>query len=129
MAVNTSVDEQTIDYYRQHAPEIAEKYRDATDWITAFYQQAFNPGSVILDVGCGSGRDLHKLSELGFEVTGVDPAEEMLREAHRLHPDLNGRLHTGSLPSLVELDDQSFDGVLCSAVLMHIPGPYQNLEM
>ena len=122
--MNTSVDEQTINYYRQHAPEIAEKYRNAADGVTAFYQQAFTPGSGILDVGCGSGRDLHKLSELGFDVTGVDPAQEMLREALRLHPDLNGRLHTGSLPSLSEFDDKSFDGVLCSAVLMHIPGRY-----
>jgi SAM-dependent methyltransferase len=38
-------------------------------------------GRRVLDVGCGTGRVAAALAELGCRVWGVDPAEEMLREA------------------------------------------------
>jgi SAM-dependent methyltransferase len=39
-------------------------------------------GQRVLDVGCGTGRLAVALAERGARVWGVDPSEEMLRQAH-----------------------------------------------
>ena len=46
------------------------------------------PGSRILDAGCGTGRVMIRLAELGYEVVGVDVDESMLAVARREAPDL-----------------------------------------
>ncbi len=40
-------------------------------------------GSQILDIGCGTGRHLIKLSELGYKITGVDNSQGMLNVLKR----------------------------------------------
>ena len=47
----------------------------------------FNP-EAILDIGCGTGRLLRKAAVRwpGARLSGVDPAEGMIREARRLTP-------------------------------------------
>jgi SAM-dependent methyltransferase len=57
---------------------------------------------------------------LGFECYGVDPTPEFVAIAQRNHPELVGRIELGELPVLQTPFDGDFDGVLCSAVLMHI---------
>ena len=39
-----------------------------------------------LDFGCGTGRSTRFLRQLGFEATGVDVAEDMIRQARQLDP-------------------------------------------
>ena len=43
-------------------------------------------GRKSLDFGCGTGRSTRFLRQLGFEVTGVDIAEDMIRKARELDP-------------------------------------------
>lgn len=43
-------------------------------------------GKNALDFGCGSGRSTRFLRSLGFDVTGVDISEEMIRKATELDP-------------------------------------------
>lgn len=45
------------------------------------------PGRRALDFGCGTGRSTRFLRDLGFRVTGVDIAAEMLRRARDADPD------------------------------------------
>lgn len=46
----------------------------------------YNPGArSILDLGCGTGKHDLLLSEMGYEVTGIDLSEEMLAVA-KAHP-------------------------------------------
>ncbi len=56
---------------------------------------------------------------------GIDASPEMLAQARALFedagPNPEGRLFHGSLPDLSRFPDASFDGALCSAVLMHLP--------
>ena len=47
------------------------------------------PGANILDVGCGTGEHLLHLQNLGFEISGVEPAENMLAHAQKALPDAN----------------------------------------
>lgn len=46
-----------------------------------------NPrGIKVLDFGCGTGGFCNKLSEMGFDVVGLDPSEEMIKTAKQNSP-------------------------------------------
>ena len=76
------------------------------------------PGSRVLDVGCGPGRDAAWLAEMGFDAAGVDLSFEMLQE---------GRRRGVSVP-LFQADMRhlpfrkgSLDGLWVCASLLHVP--------
>lgn len=74
------------------------------------------PGSRILDLGCGSGRDSLAFSAMGFEVTPVDGSEGMCRMAEK-----NTGLKVRRL-LFSELDYHGcFDGVWACSSLLHVP--------
>jgi SAM-dependent methyltransferase len=81
---------------------------------------SFIKSGKVLDIGCSSGRDLAVLHKLGFDCYGVDPTPEFVKIAQHTHPELVGRIALGELPDLKIPFGGDFDGVLCSAVLMHI---------
>lgn len=86
------------------------------------------PGQRCLDVGCGEGR--HTLSAYlkpGVEVVGVDLGMSDLRTAHSRIADMAPYSPEGSV-LFTQADglrlpfaDASFDRVICSEVLEHIP--------
>ncbi len=79
-------------------------------------------GTTVLEIGCGSGRDIVQLNALGVRVTGLEPSEKLLGEARKLHPEIAERIFSGFFPGgIPELPTDSFDTILLSAVLMHIP--------
>jgi SAM-dependent methyltransferase len=73
-----------------------------------------------LDVGAGSGRDLAALAVEGFDCYGVEPSEGLRAAAIARHTELAERLADGALPALGTPFGGEFDGILCSAVLMHL---------
>jgi SAM-dependent methyltransferase len=52
-------------------------------WEQEMFERVAAPGTDVLVVGCGSGRDLFALIELGCRVTGIDPAGDALDRAQR----------------------------------------------
>jgi SAM-dependent methyltransferase len=66
------------------------------------------PPNSVLDAGCGTGRIAARLSELGYDVVGVDVDATMLAQAEAAAPDLDWRL--GDLSTL-DLGT-TFDAVL-----------------
>ena len=117
------MDYPTIQYYQQHAAETAAKYRsvDLTESRTQF-RELFSSGGRILDIGTGSGRDAAALLSLGFEAFGLEPSEAMRAEAIAAYPQLSGRIFPYGLPLPEDADlGGPFDGLVCSAVLMHVP--------
>jgi SAM-dependent methyltransferase/SOS-response transcriptional repressor LexA len=118
------MDSKTIDYYRNNADVLVARYQSAEDGLSKFFDEAFYGCSKIMDVGCGSGRDLHALLNKGFDAYGVDACSEMLEQAKNFSADAHtiaGRVAQDVLPGLMTLADGTYDGVLCSAVLMHVP--------
>ncbi len=116
--------ERTLDYYESHAAELAARYesadlREAHDGVA----RLLAPGSRLLELGCGSGRDAAALLARGYDVTAVDASAAMLREAVRLHPALAGRLRRLALPGPLPFPDMSFHGVYAMAFLMHLREP------
>jgi 2-polyprenyl-3-methyl-5-hydroxy-6-metoxy-1,4-benzoquinol methylase len=114
------MDQSTLNYYSGNAAQAAERYESVVSNLSAHFVDAFSKGGRILDIGCGSGRDLAVLHKLGFDCYGVDPVLEFVEIAQRLHPELENRIALGKLPDLKAPFNSNFDGVLCSAVLMHI---------
>ena len=72
-------------------------------------------GARILDVGCGSGRDLRRMRQAGFDATGLDASIELAARARRFGPVVVADAR--KLP----FDDHTFDAVLASASLLHLP--------
>jgi SAM-dependent methyltransferase len=114
------MDKPTLDYYALHASEVAQRYEVAPSPLAHRFAESFSAGGRILDIGCGSGRDLAQLHIQGFQPYGVDGTEEFVQLAQMLHPELKGRVVQGLLPDLPTPFGGEFDGVLCCAVLMHI---------
>ena len=115
------MDQQTVNYYANNASDVSQRYESITSGLAPHFGRAFAPGSRILDIGCGSGRDMAYLSKLGCQVFGMDATSELVGLAQKLHPELCGRITLGALPDAAIPFDGHFDGILCSAVLMHIP--------
>ena len=77
-------------------------------------------GARALDFGCGTGRSTRFLRRLGFHVTGVDVAEDMLRIARSKDPGGDYRLVPDD--NFDELEAGTFDLVLSAFTFDNIPG-------
>ena len=114
------MDPATLDYYSANANDVAQRYELAQSSLWRHFATAFAPGGRVLDIGCGSGRDLAELCRQGFKPYGLDGTPEFVHLAQELHPELKGQVIQGLLPDFQVPFGGEFDGVLCSAVLMHI---------
>ncbi len=114
------MDEPTVNYYSNNAQTVAERYESVVSSLSKSFGEAFMPRSRLLDIGCGSGRDLALLAALGHEGFGVDATPEFVALSQSLHPELKGKVLHAALPNFMPPFGGGFDGILCSAVLMHI---------
>ena len=115
------MDPDTARFYRLNAEDVAGRYDAVASPVARYFRLAFPDGGRILDVGAGSGRDLAQLLALGYDAHGTEPVHEMVTQAVGRHPHLQGRIVAAGLPALGEPFGGQFDGILCSAVLMHLP--------
>jgi ubiquinone/menaquinone biosynthesis C-methylase UbiE len=77
-------------------------------------------GRKSVDFGCGTGRSTRFLRQLGFEVTGVDIAEDMIRKARELDPAGDYRLVPGD--DLSAFPSGNYDLVLAAFTFDNIAG-------
>ncbi|GAB6088784.1 methyltransferase domain-containing protein [Spirochaeta dissipatitropha] len=120
--------QQTRQYYQANADELVQRYSAARpgylDQIISLLrpvQTELGPDSPsLLDVGCGSGRDVAVLRQAGINASGVDPSPELIKAGTAHHHLPAHCLQTGSLPELAEVKQQ-YQAVLCAAALQHIP--------
>lgn len=76
------------------------------------------PGAKLLEIGCGSGRQLELLRQLGWQAEGLDldPAAVKAASARGL------TIHAGGLKEQ-RFPDGSFDAVVSSHVIEHVHDP------
>ena len=81
-----------------------------------------------LDAGCGGGRFMVALSQLGAkEVAGIDISKEAVKAANERFAERNLDCAKAQEASVLEIPfpDKSFDYVVCSGVIHHTPEPYK----
>jgi cyclopropane fatty-acyl-phospholipid synthase-like methyltransferase len=99
-------------------------YADRADALSmAALQDAFvariRPGGRVLDYGCGSGRDLLRFLELGFDAHGVDGSTQLV-DMCRTRTGSPERLRHMRFENYNDPAD-SWDGIWAIASLLHMP--------
>jgi|SRR5581483_10000382 len=84
-------------------------------------------GRRALDFGCGTGRSTRLLRSLGFEATGVDIAESMVRHARSIDPAGDYRLLADD--GLAALPASAWEIVLAAFPFDNIPGSARKIEI
>lgn len=74
-------------------------------------------GSSILDIGSGTGEQLKRCRQLGFNVAGIEPSAEMRNIAQKHNPRVP--IQKGIITSL-PFQDKSFDFVIAIEVLRYL---------
>lgn len=107
----------TLEYYNRNADSFASttvdvEFTDIQDWFLRYLE----PDALILDFGCGSGRDSRYFLSKGFRVEACDGSEEMVRAASK----------TAGVPVrkmlFEELDEEKrYDGIFACASILHVP--------
>jgi SAM-dependent methyltransferase len=110
----------TLAHYDQHAEQFRAGTRDhdVRQNIDALLRHIrAEPPFTILDFGCGPGRDLKTLTNLGHRAIGLEGAAELAAMA---------RAETGCEVwqqdfFKLDLPDEYFDGIFANASLFHVP--------
>lgn len=76
----------------------------------------FNRYEKVLDIGCGTGAMCFVLDELQMGVTGVDPAEKMLRIAKHKNKLNNNAFIQSDILKRLPFEDKAFDISIASFV-------------
>ena len=106
------------DYYKHHF----QVYHDRTVWVnpSSFLNTLtvhLESGNTVVDVGCGSGRDILWLKNRGYDVLGLERSSGLAGLT---------RTHTGC--RIIEADFETYDfaklsadGLLLIGALVHLP--------
>jgi 2-polyprenyl-3-methyl-5-hydroxy-6-metoxy-1,4-benzoquinol methylase len=92
-----------------------------------FHKLKLKPHSLVLDAGCGSGRHLRALAKLSnLNIIGIDKNSSDLNDALTGLENMPDALSDNYLVSRADIKklpfaSASFDCVICSEVLEHIP--------
>lgn len=111
----------TLAHYDRNARSFWEGTKDhdvAQNYAALLEAIEGAPPFVILDFGCGPGRDLAYFRSLGHEAVGLDGAASFVAMA-RAHSGCEV-LHQDFLA--LDLPAGRFDGIFANASLFHVPG-------
>jgi SAM-dependent methyltransferase len=84
-------------------------------------------GRKAIDFGCGTGRSTRFLQKLGFDVTGVDIAEDMIKKAKEIDPKGDYRLIKND--NLRQYGDSTYDLVISVFTFDNIPTQKQKVAI
>jgi ubiquinone/menaquinone biosynthesis C-methylase UbiE len=107
--------------YRSANPTRRWLHCSRRDWIIAALRRHASPGGQALEVGPGCGVYLPVLASLFGRVVAADIEEAYLRHASRLRQTLPNLELVRDDVCDSNLPAQSFDLVLCTEVIEHIP--------
>lgn len=115
--IEKMVREQTWKSYESSACDYARNVEDLHPHKEAErFLSLIASGGSIIDIGCGSGRDVKKFSDRGFRVTGIDFSPSMIEIAKSNAP--KATFQTVDMHSLNL--EEIFDAAWANASLLHI---------
>lgn len=122
-ATKSSAREYYDDCSRSYDASRVGRYHDMIDRIEVELAEPFVRNSSVLELGCGTGRVLQKLSETAAKAVGVDISAGMIEWA-------KGRGLDARIADLCDLpfEDGEFDVVCSYKVLAHVPNIMRALE-
>ena len=108
--------EKTLVYYNTYSDLYAKdtsnlEFSDIQDEFLSYLKQ----GSLILDFGCGTGRDSKYFLSKGYKVEAIDGSEEMVRIASAIQ---GLKVKKMLFHELNETD--KYDGIFACASLLHV---------
>ena len=106
----------TIEYYNENADRfVGDTQTVSMSTIQSEFLELIPVGGLILDFGCGSGRDSKVFKEAGYSVVPVDASLKMCEATQTL---------TGIQPICTTfqdfITDDRFDGIWACASLLHL---------
>ncbi len=110
------LDRATLRFYAETAQTYSASGASGANRNLAGFLEKLKPGSRILELGCGSGRDAEAMIAAGFKVEPTDGVAEIARAAQaRLNRPVR-------IMPFDELDAvEVYDGIWASASLLHVP--------
>jgi ubiquinone/menaquinone biosynthesis C-methylase UbiE len=94
------------------------------EWLDKFIPED-GTGLKMADIGCGTGYHLKRYQERGFQITGVDGSEEMLKQARLANPNIEFiQTDVDNIP----LPSATYDFALCIEVLRYLPDILPSLK-
>jgi len=105
-------------FSQKEIAKIGNEYFDIVD------DSIINNKTIVLDIGCGSGRWDYYLSDKVKFIEAIDPSNAVVTASHMLRNKKNVRVTQASV-SNIPFNDESFDFVMSLGVLHHIPDTQQ----
>lgn len=105
----------TLNYYNQHAQEFINNTEQVNmQNLYSIFLRYLPASGYLLDVGCGSGRDVLNFKNLGYRVDGMDFSEELVKAAQALtnQPIIHQSFYNIN-------DCLKYDGIWACASLLH----------
>lgn len=113
-------DKSTLTQYDSHSNDFISRYQTIKPGrLYELMAVFFKRGGATLDIGCASGRDLAYLKGSGYQVEGLDAVASFVEHCQKYLTDIP--VYYDALPELKTVEDNKYDNVLLSAVLMHVP--------
>ena len=109
-------DEATLAWYEREAPSYTASGTQGQSRHLDGFLDRLEPGALILELGCGGGRDAAHIRDRGFVIDATDGTAAMVRKAKERH-EIDARQMRFD-----ELDAQAeYDAVWAHASLLHLP--------
>lgn len=108
----------TYDAYASTYANLNPSVDPIRDYLKRFMGMLNRPDAVVLDVGCGAGRDCAYFAGQGYRTVGLDRSGRLLDVAWQNLP--GGRFLQGDMRAL-PFAPGVFDGLWVCASLLHLP--------
>jgi ubiquinone/menaquinone biosynthesis C-methylase UbiE len=98
-------------------------FADRVERRALFELLAPEPGELILDVGCGTGRYVQELARRGGRAVGVDPSPAMLAVTRGARTPIEGASYVRATGEALPLQSAVFDGAIIVTTLEFAADP------
>ena len=129
---DSNLDKETVDSFGEEWLKFNAFTKDEINTAGSQYfdivsEKILNKNSVVLDLGCGSGRWSKYIAKKVKLIEAVDPSSAIY-SAVKLNEDEENVRVTQASVSNIPFEDETFDFVVCLGVLHHIPNTQEALK-